>query len=99
MKSLKPTMRENKRYLLIEGNDLRRNVEKAILDFIGVWGFSKVALEWIKEDKNSAVVSVNREMLDSVRAAICIWPKKMEVKRVSGTLRSIRDFTHSSKAK
>jgi len=89
MKSLKPTMREKKRYLLISGENLRKNVEQAILDFIGVLGMSKTGLGWIKENKDSAIISVNREMVDSVRAAICVWPEKMEVKKVSGTLKGL----------
>jgi RNase P/RNase MRP subunit POP5 len=90
MKSLKPSMRENKRYLLIEGRELKKNVEKAILDFIGVLGMSKAGLDWIKDNENSAIISVNREAVDSVRASLCVWPKKMEVKKVSGTLKSLR---------
>ncbi|MCL5018165.1 MAG: hypothetical protein M1416_00145 [Candidatus Pacearchaeota archaeon] len=90
MKSLKPTMRENKRYLLVEGENLRNNIEKAILDFIGVLGMSKTGFDFIKSDSNSAIISINREMVDSVRAALCVAPKKMEVKRVSGTLRGLR---------
>jgi RNase P/RNase MRP subunit POP5 len=91
MKSLKPSMREDKRYLLVHGEDLRKNIEKAILDFIGVLGFSKVGLEFIKSDKDSAIISINREMVDSVRASLCIFPKKMEVKMVSGTLKGLKD--------
>lgn len=90
MKSLKPSMREKKRYLLIEGKELRKNVEKAILDFIGVLGYSKTGLEWIKAGESSAVISVNRQMVDSVRASFVVWPKKIEVKRVSGTLKGLR---------
>lgn len=90
MKSLRPSMRENKRYLLISGEVSKTNIEKAILDFIGVLGMSKTGLDFIKENKDSAIISVNREMVDSVRAAICIAPKKMEVKRVSGTLKGLR---------
>ncbi len=82
-------MRENKRYLLVEGKDLKKNIEKAILDFIGVLGMSKVGLSWIKSSSNSAIISVNREMVDSVRASLCVWSEKMEVKKVSGTLRSL----------
>jgi RNase P/RNase MRP subunit POP5 len=89
MKSLKPSMRENRRYLLVEGRELRKNAEKAILDFIGILGMSKAGLEWIKESKDSAVISVNREAVDSVRASIAAFPKKMEVKKVSGTLRGL----------
>lgn len=90
MKSLKPSMRENKRYLLVKGKNLRKNIEKAILDFIGVLGMSKVGLNWIKSDSNSAIISVNREIVDSVRASLCVWPEKIEVKKVSGTLKSLR---------
>lgn len=89
MKPLKPSMRENKRYLLVEGKELRKNIEKSILDFIGVLGMSKTGLQFIKEKDNSAVISVNREMVDSIRAALCVWPKKMEVKKVSGTLKGL----------
>ena len=91
MKSLKPSMRENKRYLLVEGEDLRKNIEKAILDFIGILGLSKVGLEFIKSEKNSAVISVNRESIDSVRASLCIFPKEIEVKMVSGTLKGLKE--------
>ncbi|MCK9596105.1 hypothetical protein M0R19_02900 [Candidatus Pacearchaeota archaeon] len=90
MKSLKPTMRENKRYLLVRGENLRNNIEKAILDFIGVFGMSRTGLDFIKENENSAIISVNRNMVDSVRASLVVWPKKMEVKKVSGTLKGLR---------
>jgi RNase P/RNase MRP subunit POP5 len=92
MKALRPSMRENKRYLLVEGSDLRKNIERAILDFIGVLGMSKTGLEWIKENKDYAVISVNREAVDNVRASIAVFPKKMEVKRVSGTLKGLRNL-------
>jgi RNase P/RNase MRP subunit POP5 len=91
MKSLKPSMREKKRYLLVEGEDLRKNIEKAILEFIGSFGFSKVGLEFIRSDKNSAIISVNRGAVDSVRASLCVFPKKIEVKMVSGTLKGLKE--------
>jgi RNase P/RNase MRP subunit POP5 len=90
MKALKPSMREKKRYLLVEGRELRKNIEKSIINFIGVLGMSRTGLEFIKEDRNSAIICINREMINSVRAAICVWPKKMEVRKVSGTLRGLR---------
>ena len=63
MKSLKPSARENKRYLLVEGKNLKQNVKKAILDFVGVLGMSKTGLSWIKSDSNSAIICINREMV------------------------------------
>lgn len=90
MKSLKPSQRENKRYLLVEGNNLRENIEKAILDFVGVLGMSKTGLDFIKTEKNSAIISVNREAVDAVRASLCVWKEKMEVKKISGTLAGLK---------
>ncbi len=90
MKNLKPSMRENKRYLLVEGKDLRKNIEKAILEFVGVLGMSKMGLEFIETKDNSAIIGVNRETLNHVRASLAVFPEKMEVKKVSGTLKGLR---------
>ena len=91
MKPLKPSMREKKRYLLVSGKNLKENIPKAIKDFIGVLGMSKTSLSFIKSDENSAIISINREMLDKVRASLCVWPEKMEVKKVSGTIKGLRE--------
>ena len=92
MKSLKPSMREKKRYLLVKGNgNLKENIHNSIKEFIGSSGMAKVSLGFIKNENGSAIVSINREMLNQVRAAICIWPEKMEVLRVSGTLKGLKN--------
>lgn len=90
MKSLKPSMRENKRYLLVQGKELRKNIEKAILEFIGVLGMSKLGLEFIEAKNDSAIIAVNRQEIDKVRASLAVFPEKMEVARVSGTLKGLR---------
>jgi len=89
MKPLKPSAREKKRYLLIKGKNLKSNIEKAILDFVGVLGMSKTGLSWIKSDSNSSIICVNREMVDFIRASLCVWPEKTSVERVSGTLKGL----------
>jgi len=89
MKALKPSMREKKRYLLVKGKDLKNSVEKAILEFIGTAGLSKAGLDWVKVGKESAIISVNRKSVDSVRASLCIYPKKIRVEKVSGTLKKL----------
>ncbi len=89
MKALKPSMRENKRYLLVKGKNLRENIEKAILEFIGVLGMSKTGLSFIKSKGDSAVISVNREAVNHVRASLVVWPEKMIVEKVSGTLKGL----------
>ncbi len=90
MKSLKPSMREKKRYVLVKGSNLRENVEKAVLEFIGVLGMSKAGLEFIKSGPDSAIIAVNREALNNVRASFAVWPERIEVKRVSGSLKGLR---------
>jgi len=91
MKPLKPSMRERKRYLLVSGKNLKENIPKAIKDFIGVLGMSKTSLIFIKSDKDSAVISVNRESLNHVRASLCVWPERMSVKKVGGTIKGLRE--------
>jgi RNase P/RNase MRP subunit POP5 len=90
MKPLKPSMKENKRYLLVKGKNPKENVGKAILDFVGVLGMSKTGLSFIKSERDSAIVSLNREAVNSVRASLAIWPEKMEVLKVSGTLKGLK---------
>ena len=86
-------MRENKRYLVVKGRgkNIRQNIEQAILDFIGKLGMSKAGLSFIKSDikSNSAIISVNREAVDSVRASLAVYSEKMVVERVSGTLKGL----------
>ncbi len=89
MKPLKPSMREKKRYLLVKGKNPKENIEKALKDFLGVFGMSKLGLGWIKTEKNSAIISINRNMVDKVRASLVVWPEKMGVTRVSGTLKGL----------
>ena len=84
-------MRERKRYLLVSGKNLKENIPKAIKDFIGVFGMSKTSLSFIKSEKDFSVISINREMLDKVRASLCVWPEKMSVKKVSGTIKGLRE--------
>ena len=89
MKPLKPSMREKKRYLLVKGKNPKENIEKAIRDFVGVLGMSKLGLGWIKTGKDSAIISINRKMVDNVRASLVVWPEKMTVEKVSGTLKGL----------
>ena len=90
MKALRPSMREKKRYLLVRGKNLKTNIEKAILEFIGVLGMSKTGLGWIKSNRNSVIISVNREMVEQVRASLVVWADKMVVERVSGSLKGLK---------
>ena len=90
MKSLRPSMREKKRYLLVHGSNLKKNIKKAVLDGIGVLGLSKAGFSLIKAGENSAIIAINREMLNEVRACFAIFSEKILVSRVSGSLKKLR---------
>lgn len=90
MKPLKPSMKEKKRYMLIKGKNLKKNVEKSILEFIGILGMSKTGLSWIKTSNNSAIICVNREMVDKIRASLAICQDKICVEKISGTMKGLR---------
>jgi len=90
MKPLKPSMKENKRYLLIRGKSLKKNIEASILEFIGVLGMSKCGLSYIKTGKDWAVICINRQALNHVRASFAAWSETMVIERVSGTLKGLK---------
>jgi RNase P/RNase MRP subunit POP5 len=85
MKPLIPSHKENKRYLLIQGKDLKKNVEKAILEFGGSLGMSQCGLSFIKNN----IICINRESIDLVKGSFAVFPEKIEVLRVSGTLKGL----------
>lgn len=87
MKPLKPSMREKKRYLLVKGKV--GDIERAVFEGVGVLGMSKTGLNYIKSDKKSVVISVNRGAVDSVKACFAIWPEKLWVEKASGTLKGL----------
>ena len=89
MKSLIPSHREDKRYLLIRGRNLKIDIPNAIYDFIGNLGMSQVSLNFIKIAKDSAIISINKNMLNKVRASLVVCPKKINIEKVSGTLKGL----------
>ena len=49
----------------------------------------KANLNFIETKGDSAVVCVNREAVDFVRASLCVWSEKISVEKVSGTLKGL----------
>ncbi len=85
---LKPSLREDKRYLLLEGGS-KDEIEKAVLEFLGVLGYAQSSPKWITQGQQM-ILAVNREEVDHVRAALTLAKKQIIVKRVSGTLKGLR---------
>jgi RNase P/RNase MRP subunit POP5 len=90
MKALIPSQKENKRYLLVQGKNLKKNIPIAIKEYIGVLGMSQTSLSFISNSSGKAIISINREMINFVRGALTIFPEKIEVLKVSGTLKALR---------
>ncbi len=87
MLKLKPTMRANRRYLLIHGTKI--DVESTILEYIGVLGWAKAAPVFVSSSEGKTILAVNREAVTDVRAALTLAPGKLDVLRVSGTLKGL----------
>lgn len=81
-KSLKPVLRENKRYLLLE-NGTKEEIEKSILDYIGILGYGKANPIFIKHN----LLCVNREEIEKVKAALEI--SGIRIKKISGTIKGL----------
>lgn len=80
------TMRENRRYLLLNKND-KKKVEKAVLDFIGQLGWAKAGPQFI-ESKKGLILSINAKTLDEVRASLEL--ANIHVVKVSGTINKLK---------
>jgi len=91
MKSLKPSHRERKRYLLIKGKDADwKIIEKVILEFVGILGFAEISPNLIKKSKDSLVLVINREGLDKIRAAFLVSRKDLQIVKVSGSVSKVK---------
>ena len=90
MKALIPSHREKKRYLHLRGKNLKKSVPLAIKEFVGILGMSEASPNFIKSGKDSAILSVNRKSLDKVKASFAVFKDKIEVTKVSGTLKKLK---------
>lgn len=87
MKSLKPSHREHKRYLLIKGaNANKKIIEEVILEFIGVLGGAEASPQFIKENNNSVVLAINRDSLDKIRTSFLMSKNDLKIVKVSGSV-------------
>jgi len=85
---LKPTTRLKRRYLAITGAG-KAEIERIILDYLGILGWAKAAPFFVSEENNRIILAVNREELGNIRAAFEISPGKAKIMKVSGTLKGL----------
>lgn len=80
-------LRLKRRYLLIKSS--KENVERAILDYIGILGWAKANPVFVKQDREECVLAVTRESINDIRASFAVDAGDIEVLRVSGTLKGL----------
>jgi len=91
MKSLKPSHREKKRYLLIRGKDSdKKNIEETILEFIGVLGLAEASVQVVKTTNSGIIIAINRGSLDKIRASFLLSEKDLKIVKVSGTIKKLK---------
>lgn len=85
---VKASEKIKKRYLLIDGR--KEEVERAILDYIGILGWARAGVVWVDvRGSDKRVLSVERGEVMNVRAAFEASGAKIKVIRVSGTLKGL----------
>ena len=84
---LKPSARDKRRYFLVR--DSNKNVEAAILEYIGVLGFANSAYMRVntKNFPEQLVGSCLAKSLEDVRAGLALAGIRIE--KVSGTLKGL----------
>jgi RNase P/RNase MRP subunit POP5 len=92
---LRPSQRANRRYICIESQS-KQEIEQEILKGIGTLGWAKadpvfVDSNGISKPSNCIILAVNRESLDNIRAAFALSAKPLKIKKVSGTLKAMKD--------
>jgi len=91
MKSIKPAHREKKRYILVKGTEVSKTaIEKTILEFIGVLGYSESGLTFVKVNKKSVIVAVNRDAVEKIRSSFLLSKRDFNIVKVSGSVSNLK---------
>ncbi len=86
---IQSSARINRQYILFNTSS-KEEIEKILLDYLGVLGCSKASPIFIKSKKDKIILSVNREEVNNVRAAIELANSNIKILNVSGTLKSLK---------
>lgn len=87
MAKVPSSARLNRRYLLVRAS--KSNVEAALMEYLGVLGWSRAAPVFLKETQKGLIFAVNREELQHVEAACVLYKNPIQVLKVSGTLKGL----------
>jgi len=87
MATIPSTARLNRRYLLVKAS--RTHVEAALMEYLGVFGWSRAAPVFLPADNGKCILAVERKELVHARAALALAKEDIDVLRVSGTLKGL----------
>jgi RNase P/RNase MRP subunit POP5 len=90
MKKIFPSKRLKKRYLLFE-NGNKEEIEKIILDYVGILGWAKATPIFV-EDNDSIILAIDRKMIDEIRASFEMSDTEIKIIGVSGTIKGLDKF-------
>jgi len=97
---LLPSLREDKRYLALilkRKFDVKKQIENAVLKFLGLLGYAKAGLIVIetgnKNKKNYAIISVNRNSVNDLKSSLLL--KDIKCIGISGTIKGLRRFLNA----
>ncbi|MBI2448909.1 hypothetical protein HYV49_01290, partial [Candidatus Pacearchaeota archaeon] len=62
--------------------------EQSVLNFLGELGYAEASPVLVKRQTGSMIVSVKREHVNEIRAAVCL-SQGLVVKNASGTLKAL----------
>ncbi len=85
---LNPSAQIKRRYLLIKASS-KEDVSKAILDYIGILGWARASPLFVKNSSNEIILAIDKKEINNIRAALEIFPGKIRVVSVSGTLKGL----------
>ncbi len=96
MKPIKPTKRDNKRYIKVDfiksgSSDPKKWAEEKLRRILGSWGTSMAGIKIISS--HPLILEVRREWVYIVRGALTIGEEPfLPITKVSGTLKGIKDL-------
>ena len=87
---VKPSARIKRIYLLIEGGS-RSEIEKIILDYLGILGWAKASPIFVEGGRKEGriILAIDRGETNNVRAAFEASGSNIKVIRASGTIKGV----------
>lgn len=94
---LRSTLKEKRHYLVIKtirkltDKEIKDQIDKAVLNFIGTLGYASSGLQYIKVSGQNVIISITTKYVDYVKTALTLY-SNMKCVGVSGTINKAQRF-------